>query len=434
MSIQHEEKVSSLVQSGLSIHADGTTVTIEPGEYVIAGTLYTLDHPVSLTVEPSDEVEVINEPIKLSADKPESYMKGTRLQGPDARDVNARNALIEDTVTICQSIGGECLQLGKDYIVSAEHAMVGLGPDSCMTPDDIVYASYRYALMRIDAVEIWPNGNVVLHRGEPHVTIPLPPTPSGETLCLAHIFRPYRSTTVSPEDIYPCIQSSADAKTATTPGRIPKTLAKLRAGEEVTIVCWGDSVTAGGNASQPCYRYVDVFADGLHKRFPNSRINVINISVGGSSSVQWLDPANHPCQPNQTGIDFHRIEDAHPDLVTIEFVNDTWMKPEDIEQYYTEILQRFTAMGSEIILITPHFTHPAWMGFASMREKENRVYVHALKDFAQRHGLGLADASGRWEHLWQEGIPYLTMLHNSLNHPDDRGHRLFAEELWKCFE
>jgi len=36
--------------------------------------------------------------------------------------------------------------------------------------------------------------------------------------------------------------------------------------------------------------------------------------------------------------------------------------------------------------------------------------------------------------LWKEGIPYVTLLHNTINHPDDRGHRLFAEELWKCFE
>ena len=47
--------------------------------------------------------------------------------------------------------------------------------------------------------------------------------------------------------------------------------------------------------------------------------------------------------------------------------------------------------------------------------------------------IALADAAARWGHLWKEGLPYLTLLHNTINHPDDRGHRLFAEELWKCF-
>ena len=67
------------------------------------------------------------------------------------------------------------------------------------------------------------------------------------------------------------------------------------------------------------------------------------------------------------------------------------------------------------------------------REPERRPCVLALRDFAEKHQLALADASARWEHLAKEGLPYLTLLDNTINHPDDRGHRLFAEELWKCF-
>jgi hypothetical protein len=74
------------------------------------------------------------------------------------------------------------------------------------------------------------------------------------------------------------------------------------------------------------------------------------------------------------------------------------------------------------------------MGFTSMREPERRPYVLALRDFADKHHIALADASARWQHLAQEGLPYLTLLDNTINHPDDRGHRLFAEELWKCFQ
>ena len=48
--------------------------------------------------------------------------------------------------------------------------------------------------------------------------------------------------------------------------------------------------------------------------------------------------------------------------------------------------------------------------------------------------MALADASARWEHLWQEGLPYVTLLRNGINHPDDRGHSLFSEELIKCFD
>jgi hypothetical protein len=74
------------------------------------------------------------------------------------------------------------------------------------------------------------------------------------------------------------------------------------------------------------------------------------------------------------------------------------------------------------------------MGFKSLRETESRPYVIALKKFAQDKRLALADASARWEHLACEGIPYVILLKNSINHPDDRGHVLFAEELMKTFD
>ena len=73
------------------------------------------------------------------------------------------------------------------------------------------------------------------------------------------------------------------------------------------------------------------------------------------------------------------------------------------------------------------------MNFRTLRDRDERPYVLALRDFARDHGLALADAAARWEHLAQEGIPYVTLLHNGINHPDDRGHLLFAEELLRCF-
>lgn len=90
-------------------------------------------------------------------------------------------------------------------------------------------------------------------------------------------------------------------------------------------------------------------------------------------------------------------------------------------------------MNAELILISPHFTMWRMMGFQGMREPERRPSVLALRKFANTHNVALADAAARWEHLWKEGLPYLTLLYNTINHPDDRGHRLFAEELWKCF-
>ena len=160
--------------------------------------------------------------------------------------------------------------------------------------------------------------------------------------------------------------------------------------------------------------------------------------------------------PGRAGCDWQRIIEAKPDLVTLEFVNDAGLSGATFEQVYDEILgrvraigasarhpelanqdemlERIQAMGAELILITPHFTKPEMMGFKTLREPERRPYVLALREYAQKRNLALADASARWEHLWKEGLPYVTLLRNGINHPDDRGHVLFADELMGCFD
>ncbi len=134
--------------------------------------------------------------------------------------------------------------------------------------------------------------------------------------------------------------------------------------------------------------------------------------------------------------DFQRVLNEKADLVTIEFVNDAGVKngvDNLVNKIYLNVIKRLNQNGTEVILITPHFT--SWrMENEAMRGPENRDYVLLLRALAEKHKIAIADASARWEHLWQEGIPFFTMLNNSINHPEDRGHLIFAEELLKCFD
>lgn len=413
------------------------TVIVGPGKIEIGGQSAVVKERTVLPVAAAPVLSATAEPVKLSVDKPVGWAKGTRLRACNARDVNAAGSFVPGSLEIRLAKDGELLKEGDDYLVDAIWAHVGLGPKSRVTADDTVFASYRYSLVRMDTVQVSAEGAVSLKAGKPHISAPVPPAADSGCLAVAHIFVGYGTTTVAPDAIYPIAETSAQAVTASTPGRIPKTLAKLQAGQPVTIVCWGDSVTAGGNASTPEHRYVDVFAAGLQQRFPQAKIDVKNISAGGSNSRQWLDPEKNPYR-NLHGAEnparFENVLNAKPDLVTIEFVNDAGLSPAQVEETYSEILRRLAPGGTEVILITPHFTMWKMMGFSGMREAERRPYVLALREFAGQHQVALADAAARWEHLAKEGLPYLTLLHNTINHPDDRGHQLFAEELWKCFQ
>ena len=420
----------------LEISPQGNGVVVSQGTSEIGGHSVTVTQPATLPVAPAPVLTVSDEALTLSEDKPAGWAKGTRLKACNARDVNACGSFVPGSLEIRRAKGGELLKEGEDYLVDPDWGHVGIGPKSRVTTKDTVFASYRYSLRRMDTVQVSADGHASLKQGEPHISSPVPPAPDSGCTAVAHLFVDHRAASVAPDDIYPITETAAQAVTASTPGRIPKTLAKLASGAPVTIVCWGDSVTAGGNASKPELRYVDLFAAGLRERFPNAQLEVRNISAGGSNSRQWLDPEKHPYKNLHGAANparFENVLNAKPDLVTIEFVNDASMNAAQVDEAYGEILKRLEPTGAEVILITPHFTMWRMMGFKSMRETEKRPYVLALRDFATQHNIALADASARWEHLWKEGLPYLTLLNNTINHPDDRGHRLFAEELWKCF-
>ena len=408
---------------------------VASGSFDVGGRQVVVKEEAKLAVAPAPVLKVEHEDLLLSAERPAGWAKGTRLRACNARDVNANGSFVPGSLQI-RNAKGEVLKEGEDYLVDPDWGHVGLGPKSRVTSQDKVTASYRYSQERMDTIQVSADGKASLKQGTPHISSPVPPEADAGQVAVAHVFVGHRGTEVVQDHIYPITETAAEALTGSTSGRIPHTLAKLKAGQPVTIVCLGDSVTAGGNASKPEFRYPDVFAAGLRERFPKAAINMINLSAGGSNSRQWLSPETHPYR-GMHGADnparFERVIEAKPDLVTIEFVNDAGLTGPGVEASYNEILQRL-GPNVEVILITPHFTMWRMMGFTDMRGTEKRPYVIALRAFAAKHNLGLADASARWEHLWKEGLPYLTLLNNTINHPDDRGHRLFAEELWKCFE
>ncbi len=56
-----------------------------------------------------------------------------------------------------------------------------------------------------------------------------------------------------------------------------------------------------------------------------------------------------------------------------------------------------------------------------------------VREVARDTGTGLVDAYRYWELLEYQGVPYETLLLNTINHPDERGHRFFVDELMRFF-
>jgi lysophospholipase L1-like esterase len=280
-------------------------------------------------------------------------------------------------------------------------------------------------MMRMDALCVSGDGKVSLIKGVADKAMPAPPKVPVGSATIAHVYLPHGCERIEARQVLPAGKPFPELDAAEIKQRgaqfVPKTLAKLQAGKPVTVVTWGDSVTAGGDASRPELRFADQFAIRLRERYPKADVRHVNAGIGATNTVMRMPKL-------QEEVLAHK-----PDLVTIEFVNDMMLKEEIVRQNWNSAIDQITSAGAEVIILTPHFVMPEMMGKNEPFGGETRPFIDWLRDVAAKRNVALADTSKRWEHLEAEGIPYITMLANGINHPDDRGHELFVKDLMSFF-
>jgi len=411
------------------------SVRVGPGTVRTMRTAIAVRKPVDLTVEPATQVQIRDEvhdhlPVYNPAAAP--WTRGARLKGVITSETTAPDILYPESVVVKPEAGSAVpFVRGRDYELEPQWGTFGTIPGG--VPEGTkVYVDYTIGLHRIDTIAVDRSGAVRLFPGQPHNATPKPPTlPKGWT-AMANLWIPARLQALRPDNLFPIVEPTYKAPHRSRPPAetlLPKTWRKLQDGEAVHVLAWGDSVTAGGEASSVEMRWQNQFVALLQKRFPRARIRLSTAGWGGRNSDSFLN------EPPESEYNFERaVIQPRPDLVVMEFVNDAWMTPEVVEQKYSYLLQRFREAGIEWAILTPHMVWPKWMGVETAKlDEDPRPYVAGLRAFAQKHGVALADASRRYCHLTKEGIPFITLMVNSLNHPDDRGHRLFALSLMELF-
>ena len=377
-------------------------------------------------VAPQTFITVTNERQRISAEPLKAYSTKTRL-----REMKNLAPGSLDPASLVISKDGRTFAIGSDVLLDPVWGGLALKPGGALTPQDEVQLSYRLALRRLDALVKLADGREVVRAGAPELLIPkLPAIAAGETL-LAVVFLDHHADPAALE-VLPVLAPAAEAAVATSPtSRLPATVGKLTSGKPVSVVCWGDSVTEGGNLN-PGERYGDVLGKRLQAAVPGS--SVTTMAVGGSNSLQWTDQNLPPERKHARAAEtrFQRILEAKADLVIIEFVNDQWMSRKDAERQYRDIIGQLRAVGSEVLLLTPQRNWQRKPG--DFRNKDDRHLVAVMRELGREGppGVGCADMAGRWEHLWREGIPFPALLANGFNHPDARGHHLFYEEVCRA--
>lgn len=343
----------------------------------------------------------------------------------------ARFVLDEHSVVARSSTAADAIvfEPGKDYRVDVEWCGIGRVGGGRISSNQPVYLSYRFQKRRLDSVVLNRTGELELRRGEPHISMPAPPPLGVGEIRVANIFVPENLKQLGPANFFPILETHFPEPPQSSPSKaeqlLPKTVAKLRKGEPLKMLAWGDSVTQGYLGED---QWQNQFVRRLKERFPKADIQLVTVGWGAHNSQHFLD-----APPGHAGNFAERVLGAKPDLVVSEFVNDVPLDVAKVEQNYHKFQADFQAIGAEWIILSPHYS--TFMNWPSERDLDDdpRAYVKMLRRFAPENKIALADAAARYGRLWRQGIPYSTLMVNTVNHPDVRGMAIFADSLMALF-
>lgn len=396
-------------------------VLVESGNYKVRGKNVNVASTVELKVEARDTVRVKAEELVLGDGAAQGWGGGSSLKkvlGPVDTGTRLPHALDAGSVVVYS--GDTIFAADKDYKLDPVWGGISRLDEGTIAKNEKVMVDYTVYLQRIDTVQVSSSGVASIKKGTPAAVCAAVPQPDPGYRALANIYVGYETAAIAADDICPVPDSNIEWRSyIKTAGRenLKNTLGLLKAGQPVTVVCWGDSVTVGGSSSSPQKCYVELFRSRLTAAYPKSNIKLINAGIGGSSTNSRRD-----------GFD-KEVLSYNPDLITVEFVNDIGLGPDMIRKNWAEFIARARKKNPnvEFILITPHNIMREWMA-------NFPVGADAMRQAAMENRVGLADANNVWMNLSKVGIPYYSLLANGINHPNDLGHEIFASCIMQLLQ
>ena len=197
---------------------------------------------------------------------------------------------------------------------------------------------------------------------------------------------------------------------------VERTRRDIESGADATIVCFGDSITAGYAVRRG---FPSFLLESLRQRFPDSKIEMINSGISGDTSQDGLSRLDWA------------VLSYEPDLVTINFgINDCvlGLSLEEYEMNLVEMVRRIRAgPDSEILLLSSQpLESPPY---------DQRVldYYQTVETVAKEMNVGFVDVYGAWMKRVQAGMPLDSLILPGLDHPNEAGYRIIAEELMSLF-
>lgn len=396
------------------------------------------DRRARFEVDPPDYVKITDQEYKnlpIYNDDGPVFRRGFPLLGIRAMECTVRGALLTDSVVVKDKTGEDAktYEVDKDYKID-DWGNFGRIEEGEIEGDQSIFISYDFVQMRLDSIVRTSEGKLELRKGDPHVSIPrLVRLQPGERR-VANIWINGPIKHLTNDNLYPILASRYPVPIRTGPSvaerLLPKTVEKLREGKKFHVLAWGDSVTDGGFLAHHSGRWQDQFVARLKRIYPDADIQLTTEAWPARNSFAYLNA------PEDSPKSFQKnIIDVKPDLVIMEFVNDSYLSGVPLVEQYTKILETFKENEIEWIILTPNYVRPDWMALRGCKysDQDPRLYVQTLREFGTENDVAIGDASKRYGHLWRQGLPYQPFLLNNINHPDVLGMTLFVDALMELF-
>lgn len=197
-----------------------------------------------------------------------------------------------------------------------------------------------------------------------------------------------------------------------------KIRAKLEAGGPFKVVSYGDSIAAGGEASEPDLRFQARFGKYLQEKYPNAQVEVVDASISGYTSqqgVEWFDKYMMPVE--------------NPDLVLLGFgmndhnAPDYGIKIPQFKANFIKIVKMLREQkGADVLIFSTMPPNETWI-HSSHRMGQ---YAQAAKEAAAETRCPYVDVYSAWQ-MALKRKDQSSMLGNNINHPNDFGHWLYEQ-------
>jgi lysophospholipase L1-like esterase len=207
-------------------------------------------------------------------------------------------------------------------------------------------------------------------------------------------------------------------------GSLPKTQERLKQRRPLAVAVLGDSISTGCNCSgwanvpphQPPWQELVRLA--LERRC-RAAVTLANFAVGGTDTTWGLG-------------EIGKVADAQPDLVILAFgMNDAaGREAPDFAANIRRMVESVRARRpeAEFILVAPMLGNPDW---TALRHDRFPQYCDALASLCAP-GIALADVTSVWAEFHKRKRDF-DLTGNGVNHPNDFGHRVYAQVVLGSF-